>query len=95
MHDGYVRTTRVLIWQEIMEILSLRSSAMLIPPIFYFSYFAMNIKAACSLLATRVLKQLRKVLSTYTKLKIKNHFNFILVMGKFSGSIHEQLYNYI
>ena len=97
MYDGYVRTTRVLIWQEIMEILSLRSSAMLIPPIFYFSYFAMNIKATClflSLLASNTCilsKKLIKVLSSCTKSKINNHF--IMVMGNFSCSIHERLYN--
>jgi hypothetical protein len=78
--DGYVRTIRVLIQQEIMEILSLRSNAMLLSPIFYFSYFAMNIKATCSFLSllasdTCILsKKIIKVLSSCTKSKINNHF---------------------
>jgi hypothetical protein len=71
MYDGYVQTTRVLIRQEIMEILLLQSSTILLPPIFYFSYFAMNIKARwtfLSLLAsdTCILsKQLIKVLGPF------------------------------
>ena len=88
MYNGYVRTTRVLIRQEIMEILLLRSNAMLLPPIFYFSYFAMNIKATCSFLSllasnTCILsKKLIIVLSSFTKSKINNHL--IMVMGNFS-----------
>ena len=83
MYNGYVRTTRVLIRQEIMEILSLRSNAMLLPPIFYFSYFAMNIKTTCSFLSllasdTCILsKKLIKVLSKLHNRKL-NHGN-----GKF------------
>ena len=71
-----------------MEILSLRSNAMLLPPIFYFSYFAMNIKATSSFLwliasDTCILSEkLIKVLSSCTKSKINNHL--IMVMGNFS-----------
>ncbi len=80
MYNGYVRTSRVLIRQEIMEILSLWLNAMLLPPIFYFSDFAMNIKATCSfhsLLASNTCilsKQLIKELSSCIKSKINNHF---------------------
>jgi hypothetical protein len=74
-----------------MEILLLRSNAMLLPPIFYFGYFAMNIKATGSFLSllasdTCILsKKLIKVLRICTKSKINNHF--IMVMGNFSCSI--------
>ena len=34
--------------------MSLWSSAILLPPLFYFSYFAMNIKATCSFLSLLV-----------------------------------------
>jgi hypothetical protein len=87
MYDGYVRTTRVLIRQEIMEILSLRSNAMLLPPIFYFSSFAMNIKATCSFISplasdTCILsKQLIKTLSNCTKSKINNHLIMVCNHG--------------
>ena len=87
MYNGYVQTTRGLIQQEIMEILLLQSNAMLLPPIFYFSYFAMNIKATCSfhsLLASNTCilsKQLIKTLSNCTKSKINNHFIMVCYHG--------------
>ena len=99
MYDGYVQTTRVFNRQEIMEILSLWSSAMLLPPIFYFSYFAMNINATCSLhsllaIYTCILlsEQLIKVSSSFTKSKITNHFimvcyhyfNIFMLLNKYA-----------
>ena len=57
MYDGYVQTIRVQIQQEIMKIWSLRLSAILLPPIFYFSHFAMNIKATWTIVSLLASEQ--------------------------------------
>ena len=99
MYDGYVWTTRVLIWQqEIMEILLLWSSAMLLPPIFHLSYFAMNIKATCSFLSLLasdryiLSKRLIKVLSLSVNVGLPCH---AIESVQFNPAIHQQCYQHV
>ena len=87
MYNGYVQTIQVLIRHEIMEVLSLQLSAILLPPIFYFSDFPMNIKAKwtfVSLLASDngiQSKKLVEVLSSCSNLKRKYRLSLSGLMG--------------